>query len=213
MITLEVGQSTMERAAFHEAAHAVMTWELGGEVIAMEIEYEDDLREWRGVTIPRGLTDESTVQMLYAGGLGEALYVANVYDPAEWILDAGPSKASILRPVPHPDYDLTFTGSNNAGTRTLRFQEDILFSNDIRIVEQKVQQGLVAQNRLDALLTNAIDLLNSKQGWDALVETANQFLRRPPRLMTWRFGPDGEENKQQYRIDTLATKAKAILKG
>ena len=47
MLPNEIGRFSIERAAFHEAAHFVCVLAKGGNVRAMSVVYDDALREWQ----------------------------------------------------------------------------------------------------------------------------------------------------------------------
>jgi hypothetical protein len=211
MLQLDIGQSTMERAAFHEAAHAVLVWAHGGQVDGIEISYDDANSEWQGATLQSGLPDKETfIEMLFAGGLGEALFVANVYDPIAWIIDEVPTRTSLLRPFALvQNYDLTFIPQNGGPPKVLRFNPDV-FSNDLHRAASEANHNHM---NIIPLLTNAITRLNTPKVWRAIEELANQFLLKPPRILTWRFGPDSQIEKKKYSVESSAKKPKEILGG
>src|SRR5947209_369957 len=133
MLPLDIGRYTQERAAFHEATHAVYVWACNGHVNAMNVEYEDATREWRGATDADPLPNHSEqAEMMLAGGFGEARYVANVYGPILWEIHEAVSRPALIgafaAPVPGAQVLITFAGPNNAN-KVIPFDLDT-FSND-----------------------------------------------------------------------------------
>jgi hypothetical protein len=201
----------MERAAFHEASHAVSIWALGGTVVGVEIAYDDATTEWQGMTVDQGLPNDSAkIEVWLAGGLGEALYVANVYDSVLWRLEEPLTNAALLAPVAGPFALINITFADPAGAaKVIQFDRDT-FSNDLHRAQQLAQQQVLA---LPGLLTNTINRLNTPAVWDQIVHLASRFLLCPPRILTWRYGIDAQidPDKAKYRIAPLEAAAKQAL--
>lgn len=213
-----IGQSTQERAAVHEAAHAILVWLFGGQVDAIQVGYEDATRQWQGCTIADPLPNHSEqVTMLLAGGFAEARYLANVYDSIDWLIDEAVTRPAVVAgfgPPISPQVTVTYTDPNQvAPAKTVEVDIDI-FSNDYhKATALAVQHGL----NMNALVTSAIQKINDQTCWTEIIRLANRFLLCPPRILLWQLGPDKQGLvdavlRPQYLIAHAEKKAKEGLK-
>ncbi len=212
MLPGDIGRYTQERAAFHEASHAVYVWSCNGSVNMIQIGYDDATRQWCGAMGADPLPSQREQgEMLLAGGLGEALYVANVNDDRLWQINEPASRPALVAAIAAPANPLghimlTFTGPNNA-TKIIAFNRDT-FSDDGHQVVQLAQQHAL---NLDDMVRNAINRLNDTTFWSEVLALANRFLLHPPRQLIWQIGYDEIVDGPRYRIALIEEKAKERL--
>lgn len=213
MLPNEVGRFTIERAAFHEAAHVVCILAHGGNVRAMSVVYDDASKEWQGAVDADPLPNHTQqAEMLLAGGFGECRYVGNVYDRSNWTIHEAISRPALTTAFnampPIGLAPITFTEPTGS-QRTFDFDLDT-FSNDWHRATQLSQQhGFNFQDTV----RDAINRVNDAAFWSEVIQVARVFLLRPPRILEWRYGYDHliEPGKNQYRIDQISEKVKKNL--
>jgi hypothetical protein len=165
--------STLERASYHEAGHAVCQWLLGGEVRSIAVKFSD--HEWQGWCEIEGLDEPiSQATMLLMGGLAEALYTVHRKSDEEWHIDLEKTAPS-LRAAFSPPWGLArvtvaFISSIGETSDPLIENVDDLFSDDAyqcARLEVDCEQALVL----------AIKKVNSPRFWNCISEVASRLIQ------------------------------------
>jgi hypothetical protein len=197
----------MERAAFHEASHIVCAWRLGGIVTEAAVAYDDATAEWGGWSTPTGLSPEAQVACLVAGGIGESLYVANVYDPHTWLIDEAQTVALLRTDPAGPTTPFTMLFSRTSGeTKQLVINRDA-FSNDLHRARELTSKHECA---IDLSVAIAVRHLNDSSTWASVTEVAKKFLLRPPRMLLWTYTSESPADARMkgWSVDSLIHAAK-----
>ena len=210
MLAHEIGRFSIERAAFHEAGHAVCVWASGGDVRAIQVQFDDGTSEWKGATDATGLAPAEQAAMHLAGGLAEARYSANVYDMSNWLIDdaiSGPALIAQLSAMPMPQFVTCAFRDGIGGQKQLQFNTDI-FSNDWHLAAQLAQQHAL---NINPVFGNSIARINDNKLWGVIVDVAKTFFLRPPRFLGWQYGYDNDVEKQKYKIGPIRDNVKQAL--